>query len=218
DASIRRVAHARGYRSSLTVPMLQDGRPIGVITVTRRQPGPFAADEIALLQTFADQAVVAIETVRLFKELETRNRDLTEALEQQTATAEVLKVISRSTFDLPPVLAILVENATRLCSADAGMIRMPEGELFRAVAAFGMPSDLAEWDQRHPVRRGRDTLVGRIALERRTVHIPDVLADPDYQWTEAQRVGGFRTLLGVPMLRENALVGVFVLHKFRVEP
>jgi GAF domain-containing protein len=139
-------------------------------------------------------------------------------VEQQAATSEVLKVISRSTFDLPPVLQTLVEHATWLCSADAGMIRKLDGEVLRAVAESGIPRKLYEFDQRHPLPPGRGTITGRAALERRTVHIHDVLADPEYQNTEAQQLGGYRTLMAVPMLREGTLIGVFVLYRFRVEP
>ena len=143
---------------------------------------------------------------------------LAEALAQQAATSEILNVISRSTFDLTPVLQTLAGNATRLCSADAGIIRKLDGEVLRAVAECGIPRELYEFDQRHPLPPGRGTIAGRAALERRTVHIPDVLADPEYQNTEAQQLGGYRTLMAVPMLREGALIGVFVLHRFRVEP
>ena len=143
---------------------------------------------------------------------------LAEALAQQAATSDILKVISRSTFDLTPVLQTLAGNATRLCSADAGIIRKLDGEVLRAVAECGIPRELYEFDQRHPLPPGRGTIAGRAALERRTVHIPDVLADPEYQNTEARQLGGYRTLMAVPMLREGALIGVFVLHRFRVEP
>jgi len=149
------------------------------------------------------------------RDLENR---LAEALAQQAATSEILNVISRSTFDLTPVLQTLAGNATRLCSADAGIIRKLDGEVLRAVAECGIPRELYEFDQRHPLPPGRGTIAGRAALERRTVHIPDVLADPEYQNTEARQLGGYRTLMAVPMLREGALIGVFVLHRFRVEP
>jgi GAF domain-containing protein len=212
------MARSVGYRSTLIVPMLRDGLCIGAIAVGRAIAGPFSDKQITLLQTFADQAVIAIENVRMFKELQEKNLALAQALEQQTATTEVLKVISRSVFELEPVLHTLVENAARLCSADSGQIRKVEGEVFPLVATFGMPPQLEEFDRQDPPRAGRGTIVGRAALERHPVHIPDVLADPEYQRTEAQKVGRYRTLLGVPMLREGALIGVFVLHRFRVEP
>jgi signal transduction histidine kinase len=218
--TVSRSRQAGAYiRTILATPLLRKGTPLGIIYIIRGpEVQPFSATQIGLLKTFANQAVIAIENVRLFKELEGKNRDLSEALEQQTATSEVLKVISRSAFELEPVLHTLVENVTRLCSADAGQIRKLDGEVFRIVASFGVPPQLEEFDQQHPARSGRGTLVGRTAIEGQTVHIPDVLADPEYERTEAQKVGGYRTLMGVPLLREGALVGVFVLHRFRVEP
>src|SRR5262249_23281096 len=139
-------ARRQGWRSILSVPLIREGVAIGAIVLRGTGARLFSERQVALLQTFADQAVIAIENVRLFTELQTSNRELTGALAQQTATAEVLKVISRSAFDLAPVLRTLVENAARLCSADAGEIRMLEGDAFHAVAEFGMPSELTEWN------------------------------------------------------------------------
>ena len=193
------------------MPMFREGDAIGTINVGRAEPGPFTPKQIELLQTFADQAVIAIENVRLFKETK-------EALEQQTATSEVLKVISRSAFDLEPVLQALVENAMRLCGASSGVIWRFEGNSFRLAADYGVSSELKESWAQNPFGLGRGSATGRTALERRTVHIPDVLADPEYTLADAQRAGGFRTILGVPMLREGDLVGVFGLQRYEVQP
>ena len=214
----RRFSQVMGHRSYVAVPMVKDGRSVGVIVVSRREVVPFSDAEVALLQMFADQAVIATENVRLFQELQIRNRDLTEALEQQTATSEVLKVISRSTFDLQPVLETLVENATRLCAAESGVIWRSDGEVFREGADYGLPAELQDFFARNPIRAGRGSVTGRAALERRVVHIPDVLADPEFQLAESQKIGRYRTLLGVPMLREGVLLGVFALQRYDVRP
>src|SRR5262249_49158181 len=159
------------------------------VSVSRGSRGPFSDRQINLLQTFADQAVIAIENVRLFTELQTSNRDLTEALEQQIATAEVLKVISRSTFDLQPVLDTLIENATKLCDGRHGNIFQFDGEVFRSGAFYGGSPEFREFWQGRELRLERGSVVGRVGLERRTVHVLDVLADPEYQQLDAQRIG-----------------------------
>jgi GAF domain-containing protein len=207
-----------GFRSSLGVPLLREGRPIGVFVLTRPVAKPFTDKQIDLVTNFADQAVIAIENVRLFDEVQARTEELSESLRQQTATADVLKIISRSTFDLKSVLQTLVESAGRLCGADyATITRQKDGVLFFA-EAYGYSSEFIEYVKAMPVERGRGTATGRALLEGRVIHIADVLADPDYTWAEAQRLGGYRTVLGVPMLRESIPVGVLTLTRSEVRP
>ena len=218
-------ARLRDYRSLVVVPLVRHDEAVGALGVARREPGGFSDDEIALLQTFAGQAVIAIENVRLFKELQEKNRavtdahaQVTQALEQQTATSEVLKLISRSAFDLQPVLETLVENAVRLAVATWGHIYRFDGEVFRTMADYGMPSEVRDFWQQTPLRPGRGSGSGRAALERRTIHIPDVLADPDYELAEAQKQQGIRSLLCVPVLSGSSLIGVFALLRTEVRP
>jgi len=211
-------AKALAQRRFLVVPMVREGQAIGAIRVSRVETTPFSEQQIGLLKTFADQAVIAIENVRLFTELQARNRELTEALEQQTATSEVLKVISRSTFDLQPVLQTLIENATRLCGADKGFIYRFDGEALSWAVDSGASPEFRALVQRTSIRPGRGTAAGRTALERRAIHIPDALADPEYEWAEAQRLGSVRTVMGVPLLREEVLGGVITIWKSEVQP
>jgi signal transduction histidine kinase len=206
------------YRTFMAVPILKEGNPIGVIGCARREVRPFSNAQIALVKTFADQAVIAIENVRLFDEVQARTEELSASLQQQTATADVLKVISRSTFDLKAVLQTLVESAARLCKADQGTItRQIGGKFFRA-EAYGFSPEFMDLVRDVPVEAERGTVLGRALLEGKIIHIHDALVDPDYKWAEAQRLGGFRTMLGIPMLRESVPIGVLALTRSEVRP
>jgi GAF domain-containing protein len=207
-----------GFRTLLGVPLLREGTPIGVLVVQRKTVRPFTDKQIELVTTFADQAVIAIENVRLFDEVQARTEELSESLRQQTATAEVLKTISRTAFDLQRVLATLLENAVRICGAKHGMIFRYDGECCRAAAAYDVPPGSLELWERNPIRAGRGTTVGRALLERRPVQIPDVEADPEYDFPEALKLQGLRTVLAVPLLREGMPLGTIVLYKTEVAP
>jgi GAF domain-containing protein len=213
----RDVAQARGWRSRLLVPLKDDSSAIGWISITRKEPGGFADKDVELLRTFADQAVIAIQNVKLFEEVQARTRDLQESLQQQTATADVLKTISRSTVDLETVLDTLVETVARLCRADQAYMLRQRDDSNHMVAACGLSEEAKEFIRIHPAAADRSTISGRVTLEHRAVHIPDVAQDSEYAW-EGQKVAGFRTILGVPLLREELLLGIFVVARTRVEP
>jgi two-component system, NtrC family, sensor kinase len=205
------IAVRQGFRTILSVPLLREGEAIGCLAVRRIELHPFNAKQIELAETFADQAVIAIENTRLLNELR-------ESLQQQTATADVLKVISRSAFDLKSVLQTLVESAARLCDADKASITRQKGDMFFRAEAYGFSTEFIEYAKTVSIKPERGSAMGRVLLEGTTIHIHDVQADPEYTWTEAQKLGGFRTVLGVPMLREGVPIGVLALTRSEVRP
>ena len=211
EANPGRATTLGGARSIVCVPMIKDDELVGAITIYRQEVRPFTDKQTALVQNFASQAVIAIENTRLLNELK-------QSLQQQTATADVLKVISRSTFDLKAVLNTLVESAARLCEADMASIPRQIGGIFDVVATYGYSPSFNEFLQSNPTSPGRGTVAGRTVVEGRTIHIPDVLADPEYDYIEGQKVGGYRALLGVPLMREGTAIGVLNIGRSAPRP
>jgi two-component system, NtrC family, sensor kinase len=207
-----------GYRTFLGVPILRDGKPIGVIGCGRRAVRPFTPAQIDLVTTFADQAVIAIENARLFDELRERQGELARSVDELTATGDVLKIISRSSVELETVLDTLAQTVARLCRADQAVMWRRQDEMYQVVAAHGLSQEAEAFVLAHPVVPGRGIVSGRAALERRSVQVADVLQDPEYTYDEGQKLAGFRTVLGIPLLREDTLVGMFGIHRTRVEP
>ena len=210
------LGSAGNYHTYLSAPLRQRGEIIGTLTARRTEVRPFTPAQIKLLETFADQAVIAIENVRLFKELQERNRDLSEALEQQTATSEILRVIASSPTDIQPVLDVVAENAARLCEATDAQINRVEGDLLRRVASYG---SMATPDDVSVLNRGR--VGGRAIIDRQTIHIHDITAGFDTEFPGARtlyELTGVRTILVTPLLREGDAIGNVVIRRSEVRP
>jgi GAF domain-containing protein len=209
---------ATGVRTVLATPLLREDIPIGVIFIRRTEVRPFSERQIKLLETFADQAVIAIENVRLFKELEDRNRQLTEALEQQTATSEILRVIASSPTDIQPVLDVVAENAARLCESIDAHIFRSEGDVYRLAASHG-PIPVVSKDETIPLTRG--TVSGRAMIDRQPIHIADLAEVSDPEFHEAltyQKRFGHRTILSMPLLREGSPIGAIMIRRLEIRP
>src|SRR4029453_390198 len=199
------------FRTNLGVPMLRDGVPIGAFGLTRSEVRPFTDKQIELVTTFADQAVIAIENTRLLNEMG-------ESLDYQTAISDVLNVISRSPSQLQPVLDAIVETASRLCQAEYSLIFRLKDGAYHLAAANNANAAFVKHAAGHPIPPGRESLVGRTAIERTTVHMPDCLADPEYARLDYQKIGGHRTMLGVPLLRDGVAIAVIDLLRNIVKP
>jgi len=214
----RAIVELGGARSQLTAALRKEGKLLGSFTLWRREVRPFSDKQIALLQSFAAQAVIAIENARLLSELRSRTSDLARSVDELTATGDVLKIISRSTVDLDTVLDTLVETVSRLCRVDQAQMYRRRDDKYHLVASCGLSGEAEEFFRTHPLAHDRGTMGGRVGLGRRVVHIHDALQDPEYTFLEGQKLARFRTMLGIPLLREETLIGIFILNRTRVEP
>jgi signal transduction histidine kinase len=213
DPSVVAISDLAGARSYFVVPMLKENELIGAITIYRQEVKPFAVKQTELVANFANQAVIAIENARLLKELRARTDDLSESLQQQTATADVLKVISRSAFDLKSVLTTLTESAKSLCGASLGIITLRDGEVMRLRAESGCTPAFIDFMNANPIRPGRDTLTGRVFMDGKPVHVADVQRDSEYNFGNAPTIGHYRAVLAVPLMRDGAVEGVLLLGR-----
>jgi GAF domain-containing protein len=223
EYTLHEFARLGGYRTILGVPLLRQGVPIGLLVLHRAAMRPFTDKQIELVETFADQAVIAIENVRLFDEVQARTRELSESLEQQTASSEVLQVISSSPGELEPVFQAMLANATRICDAKFGMLYLWEGDAFRAVAFHNVPPAFMEVRKRTPFRPGPNTATARMVQTKKAFHVADLAAEQSYveqvsHTVPAVELGGVRTLLMVPMLKEDELVGAIAIYHQEVRP
>ena len=201
-------------KSSVVVPLMRGGVPIGTLQMGSRERGGFSDTQVELLKTFAEQAVIAIGSAETYRALQTRTTDLTESLQQQTATADVLKIISRSAFDLDTVLETLISTAVRLCNCGPGQIFRREGDAYRyAASQMNVDPDYLQHEQTAEIKPGQGTLIGRVALSKRTVMITDAWNDPEYEEKDAARIGNVRAMLGVPLLRDGEPIGAFALAR-----
>ncbi len=218
DAPAELVAGAENFLSSgnraITImPMMRGDEAIGLLSVVRLVSGPLSDKQLAVLRTFANQAVIAIENTRLLRELRERTDDLSESLQQQTATADVLKVISRSAFDLKSVLTTLTESAKALCGASLGIICLRDGEVMRLQAESGCSPAFIDFMNANPIKPGRETITGRVFMDGKPAHVPDVQRDTEYNFGQAPVLGEYRSVLAVPLMRDGAVEGVLLLGR-----
>ena len=206
-------ARTVGYNRLMGVPIKREGKIWGVISMAwpaNREP---TQAHIELVRTFADQAMIAIENARLFNELQAHNEEVSEALNQQTATADLLRVISQSVFDLPTVLQAVIETAARLCDASICILFNRVGEELQLGANFGCPPDMVEFHTNHPLKFDRTNIAGRVVMERRTIQVADILADPDFSTLQSVKLGGWRSIIAVPIVRGGEVIAVLDLAR-----